>query len=1220
MEVPLYINTSMHHTDTLAIMTFIFSLDNLNQLEIIENEDRQHRFTAKERNDISIKFITNDPGDAHFLDFYITKGDSVIGRYGAIDLYSLQMFVTSLGGKCHETTVKKWKSKKTANRGKDSREETLASAGDIFSNPATIKLQAYSKVLSCLSASFYYTEPNSFTISEDYVRACTIPGSVLPIYDPSISPSPFLKRAMHDTFRPPKGNKAPFLYSLGYGMEVGLQERLQEVCMANSKSSIVIDHNRCKIISTKQVSRSNLALPHVDIKWKYIHDSQIENVEDLFQNDTSCSNYLDGSSPLTCSPELLDNYDIIENRLDVSGRDLEGLSAEFHYDKHCSGSGGCFKHKNGKNGKNGRTGFDGANGEPGPTVKMILKKSKQSLYIHGPEKLVTSGNFSTLEGEQVILINCRGGSGGDGAEGSCGGEGGDGGDGSKYYNDKEDNNADGGQGGNGGDGGDGGDGGRGGDGGNCVIEAADSTLFKLIEVDCRGGKPGRGGDNGTGGKKGKGGASGRGGLHGDDGEDGKDGSPGKAGDTSRNGCIMWVVTSADGQNLLQSSTRYNATVVGYDVVPVFDDGILEPNEKITISGIMIKNTGGLPLPAGSIACMPSTAEVKFEPLTQVVPELEPGGMCRLPVDFHGRICDIPPPNTPRVYKKMVEVHPRIELLGRPFANTLYKKELCIQYPLQLLKVDCPTQLQRGEISTIKIGIKNHSQVCYGCFKGSSGSVFLNLHFHARIRPLGAVADSPDYNISYDPHLRDSTYVTVMEIPPGKTLTIEVAIQMENHMNASEECIFQVDLYLRKKLIQYKQKIICATVNLNYDVQNPPADVLLVSNKDCTSKEFQFWGEIFNILDVSVDYWDIVQHKGLSVDVYTKTRHENSWAGRYTGKMILFPHCNIKFLHGEDIATHFHGPQAIVSDSSQDLGSSLVLFMPEKKSIHQQNAVLKHIALAAPKVEIPSSELSRKHLCQPSMEIVRRTFTAWEANYMHSLEVQKPSQSLVLLEKKVSATKVGFCRYSYGSADIRRLPILRSSKFLLIDGNAGDKVAMAVSDKCASDPTKIPLTTNRGQVLLATLYGIPMSAKLRLLKSQSNFSFHVLSKLSLSLDELAMIAVAWEIADELYSYSSELHRINELYNDIRDNSDDYIANGRTVLSGLKLITKETEKRSSGGKMINSFIKKIEDIIAQMGVNVTDIPDLPSLEILHLWQSFHYCHQHFINEKQWDLCEK
>lgn len=243
-------------------------IDDRDQLEVTANErEKLHRFTAKERKDVAIQFVSNDPGDDEFLDFRVIKGTSSLKRYRALNIFNLQKFVTSLGGKCLKTTVKKGK----PNNECCSKAETMASASEIFMHSAENKLLSFSDALSCLPAAFYYTEHNSLALSGDFIKQSVLPGSVLPLYDASVQLPPLIRRAMHDNFRPPHGKAVPYLHSFGYGKEVGLPDGMHEVSV--EASIFVLDHNEHIVRSTNQVTRSSLALP---TKWKYSYNEQIE--------------------------------------------------------------------------------------------------------------------------------------------------------------------------------------------------------------------------------------------------------------------------------------------------------------------------------------------------------------------------------------------------------------------------------------------------------------------------------------------------------------------------------------------------------------------------------------------------------------------------------------------------------------------------------------------------------------------------------------------------------------------------------------------------------------------------------------------------------------------------------------------------------------------------------------------------------------------------------
>ena len=157
-----------------------------------------------------------------------------------------------------------------------------------------------------------------------------------------------------------------------------------------------------------------------------------------------------------------------------------------------------------------------------------------------------------------------------------------------------------------------------------------------------------------------------------------------------------------------------------------------------------------------------------------------------------------------------------------------------------------------------------------------------------------------------------------------------------------------------------------------------------------------------------------------------------------------------------------------------------------------------------------------------------------------------------------------------------MPILKSSKLLEIDGVGGNMVNMSLDDANLSpDSTDIPLASNYGQVFLATLYGLPISSKLKLMKrdfevSQHDILFYLPNKLCISREELVMITLAWEVADELFSCSGTALRMREIYNDIKDNADSYSQSGRIILRGLKLIGKELNKRKS--RLKNSKVQQ------------------------------------------------
>ena len=215
------------------------------------------------------------------------------------------------------------------------------------------------------------------------------------------------------------------------------------------------------------------------------------------------------------------------------------------------------------------------------------------------------------------------------------------------------------------------------------------------------------------------------------------------------------------------------------------------------------------------------------------------------------------------------------------------------------------------------------------------------------------------------------------------------------------------------------------------------------------------------------------------------------------------------------------------------------------------------------IEIPENAYGGRHLFKPNPERVPPPYSNWERQFVKKLEKTNPAQAPVLLTRQVDIQSVGIFRYSYGTVDIRQVPILKSSKFLEIDGVGGNMVSMSLDDANLSpSSTDIPLASKYGQVFLATLYGLPISAKLRMLKNQivqRDILFYLPNKVAISREELVMITLAWEVADDIFSCSGVAIRMREIYNNIKDNAESYSNNGRIILRGLKLIGKELNQQ-------------------------------------------------------------
>ena len=401
----------------------------------------------------------------------------------------------------------------------------------------------------------------------------------------------------------------------------------------------------------------------------------------------------------------------------------------------------------------------------------------------------------------------------------------------------------------------------------------------------------------------------------------------------------------------------------------------------------------------------------------------------------------------------------------------------------------------------------------------------------------------------------------------------------------------------------------------YIPKEPPADVLLVTGPSVSRKEFVVWQSILETLEVTADFWDTSRYNGLSLDSQTEARHPITWEGRYTGRVIVHPHCNLQLLLGIDIARHFHGADFRESDR-EDLGSGMILFLPApppqvsvfvSKAFDQDDAaVMHHLALVDDSLQLPPG-------C---------TYSGRPLHLLHAI-VKKfekaTSQSVSVIGRQVKIQSTGFFRYTYGEVDLRCCPLLRSCKFAAIGSASGSIVDMTVDDIGLSPASlSIPLASNYGQVLLATLFGISLSHKLKLIKvttkestdrpQSANPTFYLPNGHTLGKAELSAICAAKEIAEEVFSCTGTFHHMQAFTSDVVDNISAYNDNAAIVIQTTQLIEKELAdckkklnypKVKEASRDIKRLITHLQQVLRESNVN-TDIRKVSPLPRLCLLQ--------------------
>lgn len=1027
--------------------------------------------------------------------------------------------------------------------------------------------------------------PSEFYFPNSELPSPSLPGVKLPKYNPSQSrTAPIHPRKIK--FRPPYGTPINYPTVIGCGAAAGLQPSQIAVWDQENEFYYFLDCTR-KTVSANDPRQKPGFKPTIRKTQITVQKGQSEDLT-LAPCDPAIVR-------ATAERASRKPHGCILRAFGKSGKSgISGTNGK----KGVNGTRGISVHSedsgdggNGMIGYDGRHGEWGEDGEMGKNVIVELYGDANELGISG-----TCLSFARLGGEEseaVLLVDCSGGDGGDGGNGGDGGMGGAGGDGARGENGGD--GAHGGHGGDGGRGGSGGNGGNGGRGGNCVIRAADPRLLMLVEINCDSGRPGKAGRRGHGGKggeKGFGGAgssiehsspnateffSGLQGKPGMSGGDGKDGVDGVAGFSNNAGSLQWVITSPDGNVEQSSTTRFEAEVLSMQVSPSFEGGVIEPYQQIQVTGLVVVNSGGLPLPAGAKVSIPSTDTVCFDPTTYTLPRLEPAEQFVVPAVFRGRIIDEPSPNTPGPFTRTCQFSTRVELLGRPFEKSCLEKSFPVQYPVKLAYALAKKNLGQGEVTTLEVGIENVSNIPYGTCNKSGGSVLVHILLESSLHPCG-LGDSPSsdsFTAHYD---TNSIFILVKDLQPGTTLTVPIVVQMKKEAELSNLCKWQAEVYLRGKLIEYSSaEIRVAPEYTSEDTSPHPTNALLIKTENLDQEEVLFWQRIFELLGVKYDYWDT--NCSTTEDWSTNRQVSLFQNGESDGKLVVFPHCDLSKLRTEEILSHFKRDN-----------SSMILFLdaPTPDSLEQyiqQNEgnkkLLRHLCCNEKRVEIAPELYSGLHLFSPGTVLPSDwTLKKAQKDVLKKLEQEVPSQAAVMVGHSDIIRRQGM-KYSYGKLSIKRCPLSRTSNFQCIDGAASQMIEMGIDDPFLNlESQEIPLASNFGQVFLATLAGLPLHSKLSLLQQKLDRSsplfieFHLPNGITLTKKDLAAVCLANDIADEVLAGSTDLQRMHTLMKYIKDARSSSTLDETVLTQLLDLIKREVNQRQVAvGKTVTQAAKKL-----------------------------------------------
>ena len=370
------------------------------------------------------------------------------------------------------------------------------------------------------------------------------------------------------------------------------------------------------------------------------------------------------------------------------------------------------------------------------------------------------------------------------------------------------------------------------------------------------------------------------------------------------------------------------------------------------------------------------------------------------------------------------------------------------------------------------------------------------------------------------------------------------------------------------------------------------------------------------------------------------RHPNSWVDKFTGKTIIFPYSDLNAMYASDIVQHFQGA-SISEGKPEDLNSGILLFLPASQA-HSPNygkfcdhgdlELLRHLSTVGAPIDLAEGTYSGMHLMRPGTCFITATpYHKKEKKELKRLEKEEPSRNVVCYTRTVNIQSAGFLKYSYGTVELRRFPLLRSCKLLAVDGAGGSYSEMSLDDGGLSpSSTEVPLASNFGQVTLVVIFTMPLSCKFQLLKLQADdpsvYDFTLPHGPALKKPDLAMICIVEEVTTEVFNCSRKTTRMDQFVQEVTGNMAAYQQCGTTVLKGLKLMLAEISRMKTKYKFpemiaaMNTIVQQAEQVkraFIEANISSNNLEDFPSFSALHDADRVHRPNQHWVEDGRWNL---
>lgn len=517
-----------------------------------------------------------------------------------------------------------------------------------------------------------------------------------------------------------------------------------------------------------------------------------------------------------------------------------------------------------------------------------------------------------LDSRSRIHIDASGGAGGDGGDGADGRDGRDGTDGRDAT--EHSSGTDGGRGEDGGPAGSGSPGSDGGRGGDISIYIPIEDIHLSLLVSCNP-TGGNGGSAGSHGRPGQGGSGGSGGSSHSwterDGEDcrtvsssrdngngsytvdydevctpryrsrsnsggsrGANGSDGSraSGDTSagsngRSGsCVLQ--TQQNGYTY-QGSRPFQVKVTDFQMRDQNGDGIFEPMEEVTVSGIKVQNVGDLPSPSQKAEFhmfFSETASTRSSASSFIVPQLRPGQNYTFPHTLKFQIKnDLSVGlNSRYVLNQGITPDNRITRIDRAQTDFGLTKNLQITFPIEITPLVMAETAGAGQTISVFWNVKNIS----GRDFGGESEIRRQIRTHFGVADGDAKATDFTFRSSDGNSvlLQQNFIKDILNLRAGGEAIVRGELKIDSNALPYTSMRFNSDLWIddfsnTHRLIQRNQHVLRISELYSY---NPNSEFLLITNKDLERESFLAWKRAIQTIGSRTDVWDLSYYGALNL--------------------------------------------------------------------------------------------------------------------------------------------------------------------------------------------------------------------------------------------------------------------------------------------------------------------------------------------------------------------